>query len=320
MMAIHLSSGLSQQTEINYMSKLGEYIALKLNHVFPTLTIHNNLEVAKRNITENQKWAYDEIKRIVPAFEPYWNLRKKNILDIGTGLGGKLPYYIESGAKSVIGVDINLQNLRAAYDHIRASGLSSVIQLVQCDAARLPFPDNSFDSIISINVFEHIEKVDYAVREVYRVIKPGGLALLHLPPYYSAWGPHLENWIHFPWPHLLFSEKTLMRVAAIEDRKKHLNDQFIESARIDWQHNNNRIPGINHVTLQHFHQMVLKSGFFILQLKLLPTGYDFLNSSNSVYKKLLLQILIQATNIPILQEVIVTKMVYVLQKRLQEIN
>ncbi len=297
------------------MSKLGEYLAWQLNQIFPTLAVHRGLEGAKRSVAANQQWAYEEARRVIPAFEPYWDLRGKHILDIGTGLGGKLPFYIEAGAKAVTGVDINPQSLRAAHNHITAHGLSSAIRLVRCDAAQLPFPDNCFDVIVSINVFEHIERVDRAVQEAYRVLEPGGMAFLHLPPYFSAWGPHLESWIHFPWPHLLFSEQTLMRVAAREDAQRQLSSQFVEAAQIDWQANRDHIPNVNHVTLHHFRQMVQKAGFTILQLRLLPIGYDFLKSADSVPKQFVLWMLNQATHTPLLREVIITKMVYVLQKK-----
>lgn len=42
------------------------------------------------------------------------------------------------------------------------------------NAWELPFPDNSFDVIISTQVLEHTEKVEQTVREIQRVVKPGG--------------------------------------------------------------------------------------------------------------------------------------------------
>jgi len=295
------------------MSKLGEFIAWQLNRAFPPLTMHRRLEGAKIDVFANQKWAYEETRRIVHSFDPYWDLRGKHVLDIGTGLGGELPFYIEAGARAVTGFDIDTICLRGTQSHMVAQGLSSTVRLVRCDAAQLPYPDNTFDAIVSINVFEHIAQVECAIQEAYRVLLPGGLAFLHLPPYFSAWGPHLENWIHFPWPHLLFSEQTLMRVAERQDNLNHLNSQFVESAQIDWRAGH--IPNVNHVTLGYFRRLVQKSGFKILQLKLLPIGYDFLKSDSSALKHIARWGLNIAVHLPLLQEVVVTKMVYVLQKQ-----
>lgn len=297
------------------MSKLGELLAWKLNQVFPTLAIHRELQTAKQDISANQRWAYREAARIVPAFEPYWKLAGLNILDIGTGLGGKLPFYIDCGAVSVTGIDLNPQSLRIASMHIHELGLADKVSLLRCDAAKLPFPDDHFEAIVSINVFEHIARLEEAVRETYRVLKPGGLVFLHLPPYYSPWGPHLENWIHYPWPHLLFSDQTLLRVAAREDAKRGLNDQFVQAARIDWEASGGRIPDVNRVTLRRFRQMVRQAGFTIKQLKLLPVGYDAFQTSNASFRRAGIQLLNLGAQLPLLQEVLVTKMVYVLSKK-----
>ena len=296
------------------MSKLGEMLAWKLNQVFPTLAIHRELQTAKQDISANQRWAYSEAARIVPAFEPYWKLAGLNMLDIGTGLGGKLPFYIDSGAGSVTGIDLNPQSLRIASQHIHELGLADRVRLLLSDAARLPFPDDHFEAIVSINVFEHIARLEEAVRETYRVLKPGGLVLLHLPPYYSPWGPHLENWIHFPWPHLFFSDKTLLSVAAREDARRGLNEQFVQAAQIDWDASGERIPDVNRVTLWRFRQMVRQTGFSIKQLRLLPVGYDALHSPRTSLRRAGMQLLNLGARLPLLQEVLVTKMVYVLSK------
>jgi ubiquinone/menaquinone biosynthesis C-methylase UbiE len=294
------------------MSKVGELLAWRFNQWFPRLNMHRTLETAKKDVSANQKWAMEETSRIVHAFFPYWDLKGKHVLDIGTGLGGELPYYIDAGARIVTGFDINPLCLEATKRHMETQGLASIVHLLDCDAASLPYPDNTFDAIISINVFEHIAQVELAVQEGYRVLRPGGLGYLHLPPYFSAWGSHLENWIHFPWPHLFFSEKTLMKVAERQDSLTHLNDQFVESAQIDWKAE--RIPGVNRVTLRYFRKLVLRAGFKILQLRLLPFGYDYLKSDNSILKKMAYGMLNTAAQTPLLQEAVVTKMAYVLQK------
>ncbi len=300
------------------MSKLGEMLAWKINRVFPTLPIHSELESAKRGVESNQEWSYEEALRVLPGFDPYWNVRGKHVLDIGSGLGGKIPAYIQAGAGKVTGIEISLDDLRWAKQHPRlpdnGEPSSCQIDLINADASLLPFPKNSFDAVVSINVFEHIEKVDLALKEIYRVLKPSGLAYLHLPPYYSPWGPHLENWIHFPWPHLFFSDRTLLRVAAREDALKHLNENFVAPAQINWELSGDRIPGVNRITLRRFRNLTVKAGFKILQLKLFTVGYDFLESRSSRLARFAHTLLNWGAQIPGLQEIIVTKMVYVLQK------
>jgi len=49
------------------------------------------------------------------------------------------------------------------------------------DVTALSFPDNTFDVIVCIHVFEHIDNDEKAMREVFRVLKPDGVALLDVP-------------------------------------------------------------------------------------------------------------------------------------------
>jgi len=303
------------------MSKMGEWFAWNLNQVFPHLAIHRELEIAKLSIEANQKWAYEEAKRIAFAFDPYWDIRNKDVLDIGGGFGGKLPYYLEQGVNSLVEIDVDYQSIKTIQQSLDVYRLDDQartrVKLAVSDGATLPFPSDSFDTIIAINVFEHIIQFEQALLETFRVLKPGGLAFIHLPPYYSAWGPHLENWIHYPWPHLFFSEKTLMRVAAREDEKRKLSSQFIQPAhQIDWLVAGDKIPEVNHVTLRSFRRLVSQTGFSVMQLKLLPIGYNRLQNNPTLINKIINWSLKLSASIPLIQEITVTKMVFVLKKDL----
>lgn len=48
-------------------------------------------------------------------------------------------------------------------------------------ADSIPFPDESFDSVVCTQVFEHLENPEKSAREIYRVLKPGGYLLLTVP-------------------------------------------------------------------------------------------------------------------------------------------
>ena len=53
------------------------------------------------------------------------------------------------------------------------------------DATRLSFPDGSFDCVISQDVFEHVFDIDACLKEMYRVIRPGGRLIISVPFYTS---------------------------------------------------------------------------------------------------------------------------------------
>jgi ubiquinone/menaquinone biosynthesis C-methylase UbiE len=112
-----------------------------------------------------------------------------NVLEIGFGTGLNLPYYPETVSK-ITTVDPNVGMNRLAKKRIKQSGIE-VDQRV-LGGERLPFDDNSFDSVVSTFTLCSIEDVSRALSEVYRVLKLGGrfLFLEHgLSP-----EPNVQKW------------------------------------------------------------------------------------------------------------------------------
>ena len=93
----------------------------------------------------------------------YYNYLVGCLLVVGTGKSTYSSLY--QSAKSVIYTDIN--------------PLSP--DVVFADVHDLPFPDNSFDSILSIEVFEHLHNPNIAASELLRVLRPSGTALVSIP-------------------------------------------------------------------------------------------------------------------------------------------
>lgn len=96
--------------------------------------------------------------------------RQGSLLDLGCGGGWKL----FTNNRSVTGVDLSHCSLKAAasiYDRV-----------VQADWTMLPFPDNSFDLVVSSDVLGHVpyQDKDKVYAEIYRVLKPGGLTLHYI--------------------------------------------------------------------------------------------------------------------------------------------
>ena len=57
---------------------------------------------------------------------------------------------------------------------------------------RLPFEDNTFDYVYSTSVFEHVLNTEEALKEIYRVLKPGGVTVHSLPSRYRIIEPHIK--------------------------------------------------------------------------------------------------------------------------------
>jgi SAM-dependent methyltransferase len=96
------------------------------------------------------------------------------MLEIGTG-SGTLLEALRTRGLDIVGVERSPERIGEA--HARDPGLP--IQRV--DGVELPFPDETFDVVLSFDVFEHIPDSDRHLVEVRRILKPGGWYLLQTP-------------------------------------------------------------------------------------------------------------------------------------------
>lgn len=98
---------------------------------------------------------------------------QSSLLDIATGRGQMIGFARQMGAKA-IGMDFSWVACQRAAE--RAPGGA-----VNADAHMLPFASQSFDLATNIGSLEHFERMDYAIQEMARVLKPGGKALFTVP-------------------------------------------------------------------------------------------------------------------------------------------
>jgi ubiquinone/menaquinone biosynthesis C-methylase UbiE len=103
------------------------------------------------------------------------------VLDVGTGTGVVAITAARAGAHAS-GVDLTPALLEAARENARIAGLPDV-QWVEGDAERLPFPDASFDVVVSQFGHMFAPRPEFAVAEMHRVLKPSGrIAFATWPP------------------------------------------------------------------------------------------------------------------------------------------
>src|SRR4051794_26352106 len=101
----------------------------------------------------------------------YAGTRDLDVLDIGSGQGIDLVRYARAGAH-VTGIDLTPRHCELARAHLQAMGLDGTV--VNGDAERLPFQDASFDRVSSNGVLHHTPDMLAALREIRRVLRPGG--------------------------------------------------------------------------------------------------------------------------------------------------
>ena len=117
------------------------------------------------------------------------------VLDVGSGFGRHVFECARRGAR-VVALDYAADEVVQTRDtlaamvgagEITAHNLTGVLR---GDARRLPFPDATFDIVITSEVLEHIQDDVTAITEMVRVLKPGGRFAATVP----AWLPETINW------------------------------------------------------------------------------------------------------------------------------
>lgn len=102
------------------------------------------------------------------------------ILDVGTGPGRLLLRLRELAPDlELTGVDISADMVEQARRNVSAAGLSESIALALGTAQSLPFTDSAFDAVVSTGSMHHWQDIPAGLDEAYRVLKPGGRALIY---------------------------------------------------------------------------------------------------------------------------------------------
>tara|TARA_Y200000002_G_C22566711_1_gene614848 strand:- start:120 stop:1028 length:909 start_codon:yes stop_codon:yes gene_type:complete len=135
------------------------------------------------------------------------------ILDHGCGRGHFSEFFIKKGHEVVSAdiLEVNFLNFESSHK-------------AACNLNLIPFKDNSFDAVLSLDVFEHLipDSMDEVISEIYRVLKPGGKLMISFPgnviPDYV--GNHLINIFIF-FMRLFGSDYPYMRPNS--DCKAHIN-------------------------------------------------------------------------------------------------
>lgn len=108
-------------------------------------------------------------------------------LDLGCGDGHLMRIILDAvGSRDLVGLDVDPQETAIA----RTRNIYR--DVVTAPADHMPFPDSNFDYVFSNSVLEHIENIDGVLREVSRVLRPGGRFLFTVP------GPNFHDSLRSP--------------------------------------------------------------------------------------------------------------------------
>jgi SAM-dependent methyltransferase len=110
----------------------------------------------------------------IPKLLDEFNWAGKRVLEIGTGVGTDARQLIGRGA-SYSGINIDAGSTAATSAALETFGLPG--HVLQANATHLRFPEASFDFVYTFGVLHHIPDVGAAIREIRRLLKPGGEVL-----------------------------------------------------------------------------------------------------------------------------------------------
>jgi SAM-dependent methyltransferase len=165
------------------------------------------------------------------------------VLEVGCGAGFEVWYLANHFGSEAWGIDMRA---REGWPALRGEHVRLLEGDIAGDHGLAP---GSFDRAISFTVWEHISRPEGALRELFRVLKPGGLAWIRANLYRGPTASHLYRDIAFPFPHLLFHDDVIAAALARAGRRA-------EGAA--W---------VNKLTWEQYEAVMLRLGFRIRALR-----------------------------------------------------
>jgi len=99
------------------------------------------------------------------------------VLDMATGTGAVAFRIVRRPQVRVVAADITRAMLLEAQERASREGQPSPIDLIECTAEAIPFPDAAFDAVIFTYLLRYVSDVPATLRELTRVVRPGGMML-----------------------------------------------------------------------------------------------------------------------------------------------
>jgi SAM-dependent methyltransferase len=216
--------------------------------------------IARNIASSNQRGKSCDRKDELEALfgnQVFQEISGKTVIDFGCGEGQQAVEMALKGARKVVGIDIRESILEKARELALRYKVSDRCTFVKNTNERV-------DIILSKDAFEHFTDPDAILREMRNLLKNDGYVIAAFgPTWYHPRGGHLFS--VFPWGHLMFSEKALIRWRS--DFKPDGATRFNEVA-----------GGLNKLTIRHFKHIVAESDFQFSYFEAVPIkGLRILN-------------------------------------------
>ncbi len=224
-------------------------------------------------IARNGRIAVERILPIINIYKP--DIKQCNVLEVGCHAGASSFAFAEAGAPMVVGTEFSGYKLKAKDDkHVESNELEEVNQSLKQlrklvaksfknsesvifrddDICNSALENEKYDVVCSWDVLEHLHDPVKALKNINRLLKPGGIALHDYNPFFSIIGGHSACTIDFPWGHVILS------AADFEKFNEKFQPQWMKPA-LSFYFN-----GINRMTQCDFIKYTNDSGLELLSL------------------------------------------------------
>lgn len=139
--------------------------------------LYNELKLTYENPNLYKRFFYlTRFNSVISSLSPH---KGEKILDIGCGPGFYSRHLVNSGSK-VTAIDFSKDYIKQAKSYV-----GNKANFIVADASSLPFEDNHFDKLLVTEVIEHVQNYKDILKEVLRVLRPNGSAVITTPNKYS---------------------------------------------------------------------------------------------------------------------------------------
>ncbi len=120
------------------------------------------------------EYRYDKLNYL-PRLVDFSSYRGKHLLEVGCGAGIDLVRFGRAGAR-ITGIDLSRTAIDLARKNVEQHGLNADLRVMNGEC--MEFPDNSFDVVFAHGVLQYTADTAKMMAEIYRVLKPGGEAIV----------------------------------------------------------------------------------------------------------------------------------------------
>jgi ubiquinone/menaquinone biosynthesis C-methylase UbiE len=239
-------------------------------------------------------------------------LQARDVLDLGCFTGGRTVAWSERyRPASISGIDVAQVFIDAAEAFAESRDVRASFTVGRGE--ELPYDADSFDAVVSFDVFEHVQDPGRVLEECRRVLKPGGEVFLVFPSFFQPIEHHISLVTTAPGIHYFFPRQVLVDAyCAIIDERGEPAAWYARRPRElqSWERGNT----INGLTIRRFRRLAEAAGLTIIEQVRKPLGSLGRHADLRRRNRLVGWVLRPFTWVPGLEEAALHRGVFILRK------